>query len=367
MGGMHIVLIIGSLQGGGAERVACTLANAWSAEGNKVTILTFEAYGALSAYPLSHLIEVKRLNLLNPVKNKIGAFKRFLDSVLIIRANIRDLQPTVVVSFIDEVNVRTIIACKGLNVPVFISERVHPGYFRISWFWNLLRRLVYRYADALIVQTKSIELWCKERFSTTTYIIPNPITPTKKRLSCDSRERRTIAAAGRLMHQKGFDLLIDAFAQLASSFLLWDLVIYGEGEELHTLETLIRVRGLEGRVRLLGWQSQLDEALAEVDIFCLSSRFEGFPNVLCEAMRLGLAVVATDCPSGPADIITNGKDGILVEVGSDTELAQGLRQVMENESLRCALGGNAKMIGQRYSTEKILILWKECFDNTLRV
>ncbi len=357
---MRIVLAIGSIQGGGAERVASILANAWADCGHHVTILTFEPEDAVPAYFISESVEVMRLDLNKPVSSKLGAIMRVWNSILTLRVTIRTLDPDVVVSFIDQVNILIILACKGLGLPVIISERVHPGYFKIGWFWNCLRRLTYGRATALVVQTREIEAWCKARFSTEICVIPNPVRrPQDKRIN-SMNGRSTVVAAGRLMHQKGFDLLVNAFAKVADAFPEWDLVVYGEGEDRSMLEGLIQKHGLQDRVSFPGWVGDLAEKLRQTDIFCLSSRFEGFPNVLCEAMSLGLPVVATNCSSGPADIITDGVDGVLVPSEDETALAQGLRHLMEDESLRSRLGGNAMTISERYALDKIVAAWDEC-------
>ena len=363
---MNLVLSIGSLQGGGAERVACTLANAWATRGDSVTIVTMEPEDAVPAYVLSDAVRVRRLNLNKPAKNKAGALLGVVNSVRILRRAIAREKPDVVLSFIDEVNVRTIVACKGLGLPVIISERVHPGHYAISWFWTVLRRLTYSGASALVVQTRDVQRWCMERFGVATYVIPNPVSRPKQQIKVPAAGRKILAAAGRLMPQKRFDLLISAFVRVAGEFPEWDLVIYGQGCDVQSLEALVLELGMEGRVSLAGWEPDLAGKLAEAHAFCLSSSFEGFPNVLCEAMSLGLPVVATDCHSGPADIITDGEDGLLVPVDDEKGLVEGLRRVMGDEFLRSRLSEKAKSVAERFGLERILDTWQDCFDRYMQ-
>lgn len=361
---MHIVLAIGSLRGGGAERVLCIMADAWVERGYQVTILTFEQEDAVAAYPLSDLVDVVRLNLNTPVSNKLGALMRSWNSVLRLRATIRRLKPDVVVSFIDQVNILIVLACKGLSLPVIISERVHPAYHDIGRFWSILRRLVYNGATTLVVQTKDIADWFLSWCSMNVLIIPNPVRQPQKQWVENSQERPIVIAAGRLMHQKGFDLLIKAFARVADEFPEWDLIIHGEGEDRLFLEKLAVNSGVQDRVSFPGWTSDLAGALVKANVFCLSSRFEGFPNALSEAMSLGLPVLSTNCPSGPADMITDDKDGVLVQPDSIHALAQGLRRLMADAPLRSRLGASARSVSKRYRLERIVDMWDECIRHS---
>src|ERR1700733_4389767 len=170
--------------------------------------------------------------------------------------------------------------------------------------------------------------------------------------------KRQLAAMGRLDYQKGFDLLIDAFARAAEGQPDWSLVILGEGPERRRLEEQIHTRGLEPRVQLLGWVSDPSRVLRDCDAFVLSSRYEGFPNALLEAMALGLPAVAVDCPSGPADIIRSEVDGLLVPLGSVPALTTALRRLMCDEKLRHRLGREAVQVVGRFSSERYYARWE---------
>jgi glycosyltransferase involved in cell wall biosynthesis len=174
-------------------------------------------------------------------------------------------------------------------------------------------------------------------------------------------ERRTVVAAGRLVEQKRFDLLIEAFALTAEIHRDWDLIIYGEGEDRPDLEKLVADKGLAERIKLPGWTRSLSSKLARCDFFVLSSGYEGFGNVIAEAMAVGLPVVSFDCEAGPSDIIRHEVDGLLVPPLDVPALAGAMMRLMEDDAYRATLGRRAPEVLERFSLESTLALWDEVF------
>ena len=170
-------------------------------------------------------------------------------------------------------------------------------------------------------------------------------------------EARKILAAGRLAAQKGFDLLIDAFGQVASAHQDWTLRVCGEGRLRDELDRRIAEAGLSDRAELPG-RCDLAEEMANASIFALSSRFEGFPVVLLEAMSKGMAVVSFDCPTGPAELIDDHRNGILVPSGDVAAFAAGLRELMEDEKLRRSCAAAARETASAYTIEAIGRRWE---------
>jgi glycosyltransferase involved in cell wall biosynthesis len=185
--------------------------------------------------------------------------------------------------------------------------------------------------------------------------IPNPV-PRIPGPGADP-EAHVIMAAGRLLGQKGFDLLLPAFAPVAERHPDWELRIYGGGRLRKDLTQQIDALGLTGRVHLMGRVDGLGPAMAEASIYALSSRFEGFPMVLLEAMSKGLAVAAFDCPNGPADAIEDGVDGRIVPAEDVDALGAALLALAEDEALRRRLGAAAVRAAQRYKLKAIGARW----------
>jgi glycosyltransferase involved in cell wall biosynthesis len=171
-----------------------------------------------------------------------------------------------------------------------------------------------------------------------------------------------LLAAGRLVRQKGFDLLLRAFAEVAPQHPEWELDIFGRGALRAELERQVDELGLAGRARINQPTDRLGERMRDASAYVLSSRYEGFPLVLLEAMSAGLAVVAFDCPTGPDEIVTNGKSGLLVPAGDVSALAAALRRVMGDEQLRRRLAGTAPGAVARYAKRAVGRQWDVVLD-----
>jgi glycosyltransferase involved in cell wall biosynthesis len=166
---------------------------------------------------------------------------------------------------------------------------------------------------------------------------------------------------GRLVPQKGFDRLLEAFASIARERPGWSLTIHGEGPQRLPLTERTESLGLAGQVRFPGVTDDPAAALADADLFVLSSRWEGFPTVLGEAMALGRPVVAFDCPSGPADLIRDGLDGVLVPRDDIAALASAMASLIDDPTRRAALAARAPEVLERFGLTAILARWDELF------
>ena len=172
---------------------------------------------------------------------------------------------------------------------------------------------------------------------------------------------KTVLAAGRLTGQKGFDLLIPAWAQVAAKHPDWRLRICGEGQGRPKLEALVEEHGLGDSIEMPG-ACDMDEAMGSASIFVMSSRYEGFPLILIEAMSKAMAVVSFDCPTGPADVIDNGRNGLLVPLGDVDGLGRAMLELIEDEELRRRCGPAAAETAATFRIENIGPMWEELFE-----
>ena len=191
--------------------------------------------------------------------------------------------------------------------------------------------------------------------------IYNPLTITKSKEPDYSAKR--VIAVGRLDHQKGFDMLISAWKRLAEQYPDWSLNIYGEGDMREPLQRQIEGLGLGERVFLRGRSNDMSEEFARHSIMVLSSRYEGFVLVLCEASACAVPQVSFRCESGPSEIISDHESGILVSpVGDEEKLADALTELMSSESLRRSMGHCAKRLSHRFDLPIIIRQWRELLD-----
>jgi glycosyltransferase involved in cell wall biosynthesis len=362
-----IFLVVSSMHAGGAERVAANLVNAWSAKGIHVTLLVTYSQRGDCFYPLSTTVDLRYL------ADEAGIYRSRLlgypARFLTLRRLIRTTRPNVVVSFLTDVNIATVLATLGLKIPTIVCERTYPPLFQIGSLWSLLRRWTYPLASCVTMLTSEGLDWLRKEIpSARGVIMPNPVpyplAANDPELSPDTllrRKRKLVLAAGRLSEEKGFTNLITAFASLATKHRQWDLVILGEGPLRPKLTQQVVDAGLSDRVLMPGRAGNVGDWYKRADLYVLSSRVEGFPNTLGEAMAHGCAAVSFDCDTGPRDLIRHEIDGLLVRPGDLGALGQSLARLMQDDALRAQMGAKALDVRHRYSMEQILSMWEKLF------
>ncbi len=336
------------------------MANHWVADGHQVSFITFEGADATSFYELDPRIRVLRLDLAGEHRSTLRGLIRTGWRVLALRRCLKALNPDVAIAFLTKVNIMTLMAAVGQTLPVIVSERNHPERQHLNRIWRWLRDQTYRRAATIVYQTQGAMRCYPPEFQENAAVIANPLPSIRTAVS--PAKKRMLVAAGRLTGQKGFDLLLRAFAKIAGAHPDWTLTIFGEGEKRLSLEGLRDDLGLAGRAHLPGVSQGHGAWVEGAGLFVLSSRYEGMPNVLLEAMAAGLPVVAFDCPLGLDEIITHGENGILVPPEDVEALAESLAALMADESTRARLARNAKDITDDYRLDAIMAKWSDLLE-----
>jgi len=338
---------------GGAERVLTTMANWWVRDGRDVTIHTLQSKPAY--FCLDDRVAVAPLGI-----SGVGMLRRVVAAIARVRRlrrALRDRRPDVVVSFIDIANIHTLIATIGIDVPVVVSERTDPKLHRIGPFWTLLRRITYPMARHLVVQSKEVEAALSYMSGDTT-VIGNPVLPIAASGEVMVRDV-DVVAMGRFTHEKGFDLLLRAVAVASQKRGPTTLRVWGDGPERASLMNLARQLDIASQVDFPGNTSRPGAVLQQGDVFVLPSRYEGFPNVLGEAMAAGRACIAFDSSSGPRQLIRHGVDGLLIPGGDVDAMALAIVELLDTPSTRRRLEEAAPSVVDRFNLESVMARWDD--------
>ena len=373
---MKVVFVIDALVGGGAERVLSLITHELACRGLEITVLT-KTSADHDAYSLHR--GISRICLKGWQRKRYECFPLFaFRPVLILRRAIRQLKPDLVVSFMYKNNVVVLMSLLGTRYRVIVSDHnvIAPCFNTLklkSLFFNILRRALYRFARAVLVLNSTMADQAARfvpRFKI--HVVYNPIdiglmtdTMSKPLHDFDKPHSKWLVGAGRLYHQKGFDVLIRAFAAVADVFSDWRLVIFGEGPLRAQLQRLTDRLRLSSRVTLPGYIQPLFPCLSRADIYAMSSRWEGMGMTLFEAMLGGTAVVTTDF-SVLRDYITDDAICRIVPIDDVPAMSAALRELMSNSNLRKRMGAAGRAIAQRYSLAAAGDRWEQLLTRYAR-
>ncbi|MFZ5807377.1 MAG: glycosyltransferase family 4 protein [Verrucomicrobiota bacterium] len=357
---MKIALVIHSLQAGGAERACGLLAQGFLDQGREVTVITL-SHTAPDFYALDARAQRIVLDLAQPSSHVFSALKNNIRRVCVLRKAILDTRASCVISFMHHTNIRCALALWGTSVKLIASEQIDPRFSSLSLMGKWLQRWVYKRLDGLVSGSFGVDHNFSWFPSSKRVVIYNPLPPiddTYSRPSLMDASKKWVIAAGRFTHQKGFDYLIKMFSSLAGDFSDWNLIILGDGELRIYFESLIQEHDLRNRVFLPGNAQNIFAYFRSANLFVLPSRFEGFGNVLAEALACGLPAIAFDCPSGPSEIIRSETGGVLVSQGDVHAFACAMRRLMNDENERKRLAGHAPEAMRRFHLESIMRDWE---------
>lgn len=360
---MRILFYCHEITGGGAERVTSILVNEFSRRGESVYLAT--NLSRPLAFKINPEVKLEDLNRKCTISSSL--FNR-IHNIIRYRYNIRHIakkvNPDVIVAIMAPMGCMVAVSTLGLKRPVIICEHTNVSRF-ISRFYNLRRRLCYPLASCVTVLTRyDMGIWRKTHKNVV--YMPNPVALNLYESS--EKKNKVVLAAGRVgcWYIKGFDNLIKCWAHLCQEFPDWKLQIAGQydQESKDYLDAIIKETKSEN-VEYLGFREDIYKLMLQSEIFCLSSRVEGLPMVLIEAMNAGCCCVSFDVITGPREIIKNNESGLLAKNQDVKDLEEKLRLVMGNDALRKKYSENAPDSVQRYSTERIINRWYILFDRLL--
>ena len=333
-----ILFIIPFLSGGGAERVVSIWASELVKLGEQVHLLVFfrtsDEYSLDGSVLLRSISPSKEEHDGLPLRKKLFAIRRAL----------KEIRPDVVIPFLPHVGLLVAAARLGLPVTVIETIRNDPHSSPEGRLLRWLRNLSVALSRRCIVQTgeqlRYFPRWLRRRMAVFANPVSNEFCEACKEFG--EKKIRKIIAAGRLVELKNYPLLIRAFTGVAGKDKSIELDIYGEGPLRNALEAMISQAGLQDRARLRGRGGDMAEALLHGDLYVLSSSYEGMPNSLMEAMAEGLPCISTDCPTGPADLIVSGVNGLLVPAGDAPALERAMLWMIGNADIAVEMGRRAR-------------------------
>lgn len=352
---MKITFLIGSMSGGGAERVICELASFLCVKGYETDLITVS--DTEKSYPINENVRV--VSLEGSFRIEVSIIRIFI-KMLKLHKYIKHSQPDIYVVFLPKGIHALTFFKRIIKAPIIISERIDP---------TAHSRKVWKQLSADITKVNGIVFQTKEQqqvyfqhgidISNST-IIPNAINPVFDREPYVGERKKNIVAVGRMTKQKNFDMLIRSFKRISSEFPGYSLTIYGQGELLEENIALAESLGVRDRVIFPGYVSDIGEEIRDASLFVLSSDFEGMPNALMEAMALGLPCISTNCGGGGARFLINDREnGLLVPIGDIDALADAMKRVLTNPEYAQALASNAVKIKDRLSSESIYKQWEK--------
>lgn len=362
---------------GGVERVLTLKANYFAEHfGYDITIILTEGKDKPLFYPLSDKIEVVNLNIgfeelwtCSFLKKIFVYLKKQRQYKKALTNELMRLRPDITISLLRrEINFINDIKDGSRKIGELHVNRANYRNFEANdsnfiknlfakfWMRNLVSKL--KQLDRFVVLTEEDKSAWPELHNIC--VIPDPLSFVPKSISPLTEKR--VIAVGRYVYQKGFDLLLQAWAEIEQQFPDWHLAIFGDGNRA-PYEQQMKNLGIDSsRCHLNGPIADIQNEYINSSIFAFSSRFEGFGMVLVEAMACGLPVVSFACPCGPKDIIKNGEDGLLIEREDVEALAKGLSQVMNSDSLRHSMAKVGMENVRRFSMQHIAQQWKVIFE-----
>ena len=346
------VFFIGLLTHGGAERVISILTRHMIDAGKDVKLLLYyDKPHFYALHPNLNVVYVERETKSNEILTNLLWMRKF------IKAN-----ADVVVSFLAPFNILAILSTLGLQKKIIVSDRNDPRFIPSNCLVRKLRDFLYRFANGIVVQTSNNKKYFSKIVQKKTAIIFNPVDLGERRgQALRTEKKKRIVSVGRLIKQKNQVMLLEAFFEIHKNYPEYILTIYGEGNYREALESKIKELRLEGFVELPGSKKDVFDLISDAELFVLSSDYEGMPNALIEAMCLGLPVIST-AVSGTSDLIDDGVNGMVTEVGNKEQMISAMREMLASEDFRGKCAENAILINDKLEVNGIMNKWEKFID-----
>ena len=348
----NIVFFIQNIsRSAGSERATAVIANELVKHGYNITILSI-CGDNICFYTLDKRIQLVTLVNRDDIDNKKSFFKVYR------RLNkfYKNYKADLVVDVFASLSIYTILMKKKFHFKNITWEHFN---FRANIGLNKFgRKIAAKKSDGIVTLTdkdKNYYLQAFPKKHAKIYTIENPSPYFPTRINFDDREN-IILSIGRLTHQKGFDVMIDLWADISKNFPCWQLFIVGSGEEESALKKRIEKRNLIN-IKIVGATNEIEVLYKKAKLYLSTSRFEGLPMTMIEAQAFGLPIISYDYDTGPSDIITNGKNGFLIPNKNSTLFKESLCYILNNESTLKEMSENALQNSRKYLPSNIIHKW----------
>ena len=352
---MHVAFLVRKMESGGAERAAAALVSQFASLGHTATL--FVLLGRTSFYTLHENVQVVYLQP-NDASEKFGTVQRAAK----LRKLLRNMHPDVLVGMSPFMSAYAAICSAGLHTAAVGTERANPFILYADRRTTLLRKITSLLCKGFVCQTEKALSFFPSSVRRKAAVIPNAVfNPLVYDTSVPNEREKVITALGRLDHNKGFDVLLRAFALIRAEMPDYTLTIYGEGEERDALHALALQLNVAPYVSMPGNRSDAILQIARSSVFVLSSRSEGMPNALLEAMASGTPCVSSRCEIGPEELISDGENGLLVPVEDAAALSDAVLRILRDDALSAFLSRHALSIRRTHDIGTITDQWLRYF------